>query len=175
MRVGEHSDDICNRLDLEITVITISSVPWYIDNTLQHFVWVQTGRINCYIIWICCGLTTQNFFQTTNTFSWISCWAHHFFVICSFHRNLASRVIQRYFAVLAYATCLPSMKIGWCLIFLFVKSICTDLDSLRFTCHFLVQIANLFTADCTFLLVFRSLLLAGLPYLLQTWPLCCSM
>jgi hypothetical protein len=37
-------------------------------------------------------------------------------------------------------------------IFLFVKSVCTDLDSLRFIHHFLVQIATLLTADCSFLL-----------------------
>jgi hypothetical protein len=43
------------------------------------------------------------------------------------------------------------MKIGCCLILLFVKSICTDLDSLTFIRHFLVQIATLLTADCTFL------------------------
>jgi hypothetical protein len=36
-------------------------------------------------------------------------------------------------------------------IFLFVKSICTDLDSLSFICHFLVQIVTLLTADCNFL------------------------
>jgi hypothetical protein len=34
---------------------------------------------------------------------------------------------------------------------LFVKSICTDLDSLSFIHHFLVQIATLLTADCSFL------------------------
>jgi hypothetical protein len=31
----------------------------------------------------------------------------------------------------------PLMKIGCCLILLFVKSICTDLDSLSFIRHFL--------------------------------------
>jgi hypothetical protein len=36
------------------------------------------------------------------------------------------------------------------LIFLFGKSICTDLDSLSFIRHFLGQIATLLTADCSF-------------------------
>jgi hypothetical protein len=35
MRVGELSDDICNRLDSEITIkVTISNVPWCVNNTL---------------------------------------------------------------------------------------------------------------------------------------------
>jgi hypothetical protein len=35
MRFGELSDDICNRLDLEITMkATISNVPKCVDNTL---------------------------------------------------------------------------------------------------------------------------------------------
>jgi hypothetical protein len=46
-----------------------------------------------------------------------------FFVRCSFYLNLASRVIPRYFAVLAYEDFVPLMKIGCCLILLFVKSI----------------------------------------------------
>jgi hypothetical protein len=37
----------------------------------------------------------------------------------------------RYLAVLAYGTLVPLMKIGRCLILLFVKSICTDFDSLK--------------------------------------------
>jgi hypothetical protein len=37
-------------------------------------------------------------------------------------------LIPRYFAVLAYGTCVPLMKIGCCLIFLFVNSIYTELD-----------------------------------------------
>jgi hypothetical protein len=53
--------------------------------------------------------------------------------------------------VLAYGTFVPLMKIGCCLILLFVKSICTDFDSLSFIRHFLVQIAILLTADCSFL------------------------
>jgi hypothetical protein len=64
---------------------------------------------------------------------------------------LASRVVPKYFAVLAYGTFVPLMKIGYRLIFLFVKSVCTDLDSLCFIRHFLVQIATLLTADCNFL------------------------
>jgi hypothetical protein len=42
------------------------------------------------------------------------------------------------------------MKIGY-RIFLIVKSVCTDLDLLSFIRHFLVQIAILLTADCSFL------------------------
>jgi hypothetical protein len=72
-----------------------------------------------------------------------------FLLICSFHRNLASRVISRYLAVLAYGSFVPLMKIGCSLILLFVKSICTDLDSLISIRHFLVQIATLLTADVT--------------------------
>jgi hypothetical protein len=35
MRVGELSDDICNRLDSEITMkVTISKVPWCVNNTI---------------------------------------------------------------------------------------------------------------------------------------------
>jgi hypothetical protein len=64
---------------------------------------------------------------------------------------MASRFIPRYFAVLAYGTFVPLMKIGCCLITLFVKSVCTDLDSLGFIRHFLFQIMTLLTADCSFL------------------------
>jgi hypothetical protein len=53
--------------------------------------------------------------------------------------------------VLAYGTFVPLMKIGCWLILLFVKSVCTDLDSLSFIRHFIVQIATLLTADCSFL------------------------
>jgi hypothetical protein len=48
---------------------------------------------------------------------------------------LASRVIPRYLAVLAYGTFVPLMKIDCCLILLFVKSICTDFNSLSFIRH----------------------------------------
>jgi hypothetical protein len=35
MRVGELSDDICNHLDSKITMnVTISNVPWCVNNTL---------------------------------------------------------------------------------------------------------------------------------------------
>jgi hypothetical protein len=34
LSVGELSDDICNRLDSEITMVTISNVPWCVNNTL---------------------------------------------------------------------------------------------------------------------------------------------
>jgi hypothetical protein len=51
--------------------------------------------------------------------------------------NLASRLIPRYFAVSEYGTSVPLMKTGCRLIFLFVKSICTDLVSLSFIRHFL--------------------------------------
>jgi hypothetical protein len=73
-------------------------------------------------MWVYCGLTAQSCVQATDTFSWTWCWVHHvfFFLICSFHRNLASRVIPRYLAVLAYGTFVPLMKIGCCLIYLFV-------------------------------------------------------
>jgi hypothetical protein len=43
------------------------------------------------------------------------------------------------------------MKIGCCLILLFVKSICSDFASLIYIRHFLVQTATLLTADCSFL------------------------
>jgi hypothetical protein len=43
---------------------------------------------------------------------------------------------------------MPLMKIGRSVILLFVKLICTDLDSLSLIRHFLVQIAILFKADC---------------------------
>jgi hypothetical protein len=76
-----------------------------------------------------------------------------FFLICSFHHNLESRVIPTYLAVLAYGTFVPLMKIGYCLILLFVKSICTNLDSLSFIHDFLVQIATLLTDDCLCLCV----------------------
>jgi hypothetical protein len=34
MRLGQLSDDICNRLDPVITMkVTISNVPWGVDNT----------------------------------------------------------------------------------------------------------------------------------------------
>jgi hypothetical protein len=46
----------------------------------------------------------------------------------------------------------PLMKIGCCLILLFVKSICTDLDSLSFIRHFLVQIATLLRVDCLYMM-----------------------
>jgi hypothetical protein len=56
-------------------------------------------------------------------------------VLYSFHHNLASRVIPRYLVVLAYGTFVPLMKIDCCLILLFVKSMCTYLDSLSFIRH----------------------------------------
>jgi hypothetical protein len=34
MRLGKLSDDICNRLDPKITMVTISNVPWCINSTL---------------------------------------------------------------------------------------------------------------------------------------------
>jgi hypothetical protein len=52
---------------------------------------------------------------------------------------------------LAYEICAPMMNIGCCVIFLFVKSICTDLDSLSLIRHLFVQIATLFTTDYSFL------------------------
>jgi hypothetical protein len=34
-KLGELSDDICNRLDSEITLeVTISKVPWFVNNAL---------------------------------------------------------------------------------------------------------------------------------------------
>jgi hypothetical protein len=45
MRVGELGDDICNCIDPEITMkVTISNVPWCINNTLQHFVLVAMNH-----------------------------------------------------------------------------------------------------------------------------------
>jgi hypothetical protein len=34
MRVGELSNDICNHLNPKIMMVTISNVPWCIDNTV---------------------------------------------------------------------------------------------------------------------------------------------
>jgi hypothetical protein len=45
-----------------------------------------------------------------------------------------------------YGICMPLMKIGRSVILLFVKLICTDLDSLSLIRHFLVQILS--KADC---------------------------
>jgi hypothetical protein len=40
MRLGEPSDDICNRLHPEITMkVTISNVSWCVNNTIYHFFW----------------------------------------------------------------------------------------------------------------------------------------
>jgi hypothetical protein len=54
MRVGKLSDDICNRIDPEITMkVTISNVPWCVDNTLQQFVSVALNHFNIRITdWI---------------------------------------------------------------------------------------------------------------------------
>jgi hypothetical protein len=47
MRLGELSDDICNRLDSEITMkVTISNVPRYVNNALQYFVLVAWNHLN---------------------------------------------------------------------------------------------------------------------------------
>jgi hypothetical protein len=54
-----------------------------------------------------------------------------FLLIRSFHTNLASR----YKAVLVYGTSVPLMEIGCCQIFLFVKSLYTDLYLLGFIGH----------------------------------------
>jgi hypothetical protein len=54
----------------------------------------------------------------------------------------------------------PLMKTGCCLILLFVRSICTDLDSWNFIRYFLVQIVTSLTADCNF----SSCTFNGLPY-----------
>jgi hypothetical protein len=48
------------------------------------------------------------------------------------------------------------MYIGRYVILLFVKSICTDLDSLSLIRHFSVQLAILFRADCNFLVELSS-------------------
>jgi hypothetical protein len=56
------------------------------------------------------------------------------------------------------------MKIGRSVILLFVKLICTDLDSLSLIRHFLVQIAILFKAGN---------LMVELLYHQQTWQLYC--
>jgi hypothetical protein len=47
MRVGELSDDICNRLDPEVTMkVTVAKVPWCVDYTLQHFVLIALNHLN---------------------------------------------------------------------------------------------------------------------------------
>jgi hypothetical protein len=47
MRGGGLNDDICNRLDPEITMkVTISNVPWCADNTHYHFVLVALNYFN---------------------------------------------------------------------------------------------------------------------------------
>jgi hypothetical protein len=47
MRVGELSDDICNRLNSEITTkVTISNVPRCVNNTLYDFVLVALNHLN---------------------------------------------------------------------------------------------------------------------------------
>jgi hypothetical protein len=53
MRLGGLSNDICNRLDSEITMkVTISNVPRYVNNALQYFVLValnpMLGRSTCH-------------------------------------------------------------------------------------------------------------------------------
>jgi hypothetical protein len=157
MTVGELSDAICNRLDQEITMVTISSVPWCVDNTRYHFVlialnhfniritgatpkldtitpnWTYTCLYNISILWI-----GSSELRPGNQFIFLNLMLNSslVFLICSFHRNFASRVIPRYFDVLAYVTCIPLMKIGCGLIFLSVKLICTDVDSLSFIRHF---------------------------------------
>jgi hypothetical protein len=68
-----------------------------------------------------------------------------------FTPQLGIKSHTKIFICLAYGTYVPLMKIDCCLILLFVKSICTDLDSLSFIRHFLVQIATLLAADCSFL------------------------
>jgi hypothetical protein len=50
MRLGERSDDICNRLDSEIRMkVSISKVPWCVNNTLWHFVLVALNYLNIII------------------------------------------------------------------------------------------------------------------------------
>jgi hypothetical protein len=44
MRLGELSDDICNRLDSEITMVTISNVPTLSFICEEEFNSMETGR-----------------------------------------------------------------------------------------------------------------------------------
>jgi hypothetical protein len=51
MRVSEHGDDICIRLDPEITMkVTISNVAWCVDSIIQHFVLIALNDNNIRII-----------------------------------------------------------------------------------------------------------------------------
>lgn len=52
----------------------------------------------------------------------------------------------------AYGNWVSFMQTECCGIFLFVKSICVDLDPLSLLRHFLFQIATLLRADCSFTL-----------------------
>jgi hypothetical protein len=45
-RLGELCDDICNCLDSEITMVTISKVPGHVNNTLEYFVLVALNHLN---------------------------------------------------------------------------------------------------------------------------------
>jgi hypothetical protein len=47
MRLGELSDDICNRLDSEIPMkVATSNVPWFVNNTFEHFFLVALNHLN---------------------------------------------------------------------------------------------------------------------------------
>jgi hypothetical protein len=59
-----------------------------------------------------------------------------FFLTWAFHRSLASKVMPKYLAVLAYGTFWLLIVIGMCSKHLLVKLIWTDLDSLSYMCHF---------------------------------------
>jgi len=74
----------------------------------------------------------------------------HFFLTWAFHRSLASKVMPRYLAVLAYDTFWLLIVPVTCSKRLLVKLIWTDLDSFSWMCHFFVHFCIWFMAVCNF-------------------------
>jgi hypothetical protein len=73
-----------------------------------------------------------------------------FFLICAYHRSLASSAIPRYFAVLAGGILTPLRRIDRWSIFWLVKLIYVDLDPLSLMRHLRVQVAILSLTCCSF-------------------------
>ena len=103
---------------------------------LQSWIpYVQTGfRICLYkkrLLW----RDSEEFLPISQyTFLYLRSSSSRFFLIWAFHRSLASKVMPRYLAVLAYGTFWLLIVIGMCLKHLLVKLIWTDLDSLSWMC-----------------------------------------
>jgi len=112
--------------------------------------YVQTGFRICFYKRSLSWRNSEEFLPISqNIFLYLRSSSSRFFLTWAFHRSLASKVMPKYLAVLAYGTFWLLIVIGMCSKHLLVKLIWTDLDSLRWMCHFFLAIF-VFMAVCTF-------------------------